>query len=219
MIDFARARRTMVDTQIRVNDVTDVRIVDALASVPREAYVPATRRDLAYIDDDVLVSEGTAAPRYILEPMALAKMIQAAAIEPGETVLDVGTATGYSAAVLAQIAPQVVAVEEDAVLAGLARVNLSGLANVDLVEGPLTAGAAAKGPFNVILLQGAVDVVPAALTAQLSEGGRLVAVVGRGRSAKCLVHTRLGGEVSVRQVFDAAIPALPGFAAVQSFTF
>ena len=219
MIDFARARRTMVDTQIRVNDVTDVRIVDALASVPREAYVPATRRDLAYIDDDVLVSEGTAAPRYILEPMALAKMIQAAAIEPGETVLDVGTATGYSAAVLAQIAPQVVAVEEDAVLAGLARVNLAGLANVDLVEGPLTAGAAAKGPFNVILLQGAVDVVPAALTAQLSEGGRLVAVVGRGRSAKCLVHTRLGGEVSVRQVFDAAIPALPGFAAVQSFTF
>ncbi|QCK87265.1 protein-L-isoaspartate O-methyltransferase [Phreatobacter aquaticus] len=219
MIDYARARRTMVDTQIRVNDVTDHRIVDALSSVPRETFVPEGRRDLAYIDDDVMVSDGTGTPRYILEPMALAKMLQAAAIEPGESVLDVGTATGYSAAVLSQFAARVVALEEDGALAGLARQNLAGLTNVELIEGPLAAGAQAMAPFNVILLQGAVEIVPSALTSQLAEGGRLVAVVGKGRSAKCLVHSRLGSEISVRQVFDAAIPALPGFAATREFIF
>ncbi len=219
MIDFARARRTMVDTQIRVNDVTDSRIIDALSSVPRETYVPDGRRSLAYIDDDVLVSDGTGVPRYVLEPMVLAKMLQAAAIETDDRVLDVGTATGYSAAVLAQISGQVVALEEDGTLAALARHNLAGLPNVELVEGVLVAGAAAKSPFNVIILQGGAEVVPTSLTEQLVDGGRLVAVVGSGRSAKCLVHTRLGGEVSVRQVFDAAIPALPGFAAPRGFLF
>lgn len=219
MIDFARARRTMVDTQIRVNDVTDARIIDALSVVPRETFVPGSRRELAYLDDDALVSEEGSAPRYLIEPMVLAKMIQAAAIEPGESVLDVGTATGYSAAVLAEIAAKVVALEEDAALAAAARTNLAGNSNVEVAEGPLASGAAAKGPFDVILLQGSAEVIPGALTDQLAEGGRLVAVVGLGRSAKCLVHTRLGGEISVRQVFDTALPLLPGFAAARGFVF
>lgn len=221
MIDYARARRTMVDTQVRVNDVTDTRIVDALMAVPREAFVPEARRALAYLDDDLPLNESRpgGAGRYLMEPMVFARMLQAAAIGEGERVLDVGSATGYPAAVLARLAGSVVALEEDEALAGAARTNLSGLANVTVATGPLAAGAAGLGPFDVILIEGAAGQVPQTLLAQLADGGRLVAVVGSGRAAKCLVHEKRGGEVSVRAAFDAAIPSLPGFEAPRGFVF
>lgn len=220
MMDFARARRTMVDTQIRVNDVTDSRIIDALMDVPRENFVPDSRRALAYLDDDLPVNESGEGPaRHLIEPMVLAKMFHAAAIRPDETVLDVGVATGYSAAILAHLAAHVVALEEDTALAATARSLLAPQANVAVVEGPLVDGASQRGPFDVIVLEGAVEVVPANLLKQLRQGGRLVAVVGRGRAAKCMVHTLRDDEVSVRPVFDAAIPALPGFEAPKAFVF
>lgn len=221
MIDFARARRTMVDTQIRVNDVTDARIIEALLSVPREAFVPEARRELAYIDDDVAVNEAANGrpARYLIELMVLAKMVHAAAIGPDDAVLDIGVATGYSSAVLARIAASVVALEEDEALVGAARQALAGSGNVTVVAGPLAAGAAQQGPYDAILLEGAVEVVPEALFSQLKDGGRLVAVVGAGRAAKCLVHTRISDEISARPIFDAAIPPLPGFAAVRGFVF
>lgn len=221
MIDFAQARRTMVDTQIRVNDVTDGRIVAALMAVPREDFVPAARRDLAYIDDDIAVSEPAAGKpaRYLIELMVLAKMLHAAEIRSADKVLDIGVATGYSAAVLAEFAASVVAVEEDEALAAAARAALAGRANVTVEAGPLAAGAAAQGPYDVIMLEGAVEAVPQALLDQLKDGGRLVAVVGTGRAAKCLVHSRIGEEISARAVFDAAIPPLPGFAAARGFVF
>jgi protein-L-isoaspartate(D-aspartate) O-methyltransferase len=218
MMDFERARRTMVDTQIRVNDVTDARIIDALMAVPRENFVPEARRALAYLDDDVPVSEG-GAPRYLVEPMILAKLLQVAAIEPTANVLDVGPATGYSTAVIAQLAGRVTALEEEPALAAATRAALAGAAHVTVVEGPLAAGAPAGAPSVAIILQGSVETVPEALLSQLAEAGRLVAVAGRGRAAKCLVHTRLDGEVSVRPAFDAAIPPLPGFAAAPGFVF
>lgn len=221
MIDFARARRTMVDTQIRVNDVTDARIIEALLSVPREAFVPEARRELAYIDDDVAVNE--AAPgkpaRYLIELMVLAKMVHAAAIGPDDAVLDIGVATGYSSAVLARLAASVVALEEDEALVAAARQALASAGNVTVVAGALAQGAAQQGPYDAILLEGVVEVVPEALLSQLKDGGRLVAVVGAGRAAKCLVHTRIGNEISARPIFDAAIPPLPGFAAVRGFVF
>lgn len=219
MMDFARARRTMVDTQIRVNDVTDSRIIDALMDVPRENFVPDERKVLAYLDDDVPVSAGGQPARYLVEPMILAKMLHAAAIGPDDVVLDVGAATGYSAAIIAHLASRVVALEEDPALAATARSLLAPQDNVVLVEGPLVDGCSPRGPYDVIVLEGAVEVVPPALLKQLRQGGRLVAVVGRGRAAKCLVHTLRDDEVSVRPAFDAAIPALPGFAAPQAFVF
>lgn len=221
MMDFARARRTMVDTQIRVNDVTDSRIVDALMAVPRENFVPDALRLLAYLDDDLAVKgeDGSRGARYLIEPMVLARMIQAAAIGTADKVLDVGSATGYSSAVLGRIAGSVVALEEDAELAAQARAALGSEPHVTVVEGTLGAGAADRGPFDVILLQGAAEVVPPSLLAQLNEGGRLVAVVGTGRAAKCMVHVRIGQEVSVRPAFDAAIPLLPGFAEPRGFVF
>lgn len=221
MIDYARARRTMVDTQVRVNDVTDSRIVEALMAVPRETFVPEARRALAYLDDDLPLNEpAPGVPgRYLMEPMVFARMLQAAAIGDGERVLDVGSATGYSAAVLARLAGSVVALEADETLAGAARANLSGLAAVTVSIGPLAEGAAPLGPFDVILLEGAAEQVPQTLLAQLADGGRLVAVVGAGRAAKCLVHEKRGGEVSVRAAFDAAIPSLPGFEAPRGFVF
>ncbi|CEJ13396.1 Protein-L-isoaspartate O-methyltransferase [bacterium YEK0313] len=221
MIDFAHARRTMVDTQIRVNDVTDGRIVAALMAVPREDFVPAARRELAYIDDDIAVSEASAgkSARYLIEPMILAKMLHAAEIRSEDKVLDIGVATGYSAAVLAGFAGAIVAVEEDETLAAAAREALGGKANVTVHAGPLAAGAPGNGPYDVIVLEGAVESVPQTLFDQLKDGGRLVAVVGTGRAAKCLVHTRIGQEISTRPVFDAAIPPLPGFAVVRGFVF
>ncbi len=221
MMDFARARRTMVDTQIRVNDVTDSRIVDALMAVPRENFVPDALRALAYLDDDLAVKgeTGSRSARYLMEPMVLARMIQAAGIGPADKVLDVGAATGYSSAVLGRIGGSVVALEEDGDLAAQARQALGGESHIAVVEAALGAGAADRGPFDVILLQGAAEVVPQSLLAQLAEGGRLVAVVGTGRAAKCMIHVRIGQEFSIRPAFDAAIPPLPGFAAPRGFVF
>lgn len=221
MMDFARARRTMIDTQIRVNDVTDSRIVDALMAVPRENFVPDALRPLAYLDDDLAVKgeTGSRTTRYLVEPMVLARMIQAAGIGPADRVLDVGAATGYSSAVLGRIAGSVVALEEDGDLAAKARQALGGESHVVVVEATLCGGAADRGPFDVIILQGAAELVPQSLLAQLAEGGRLVAVVGTGRAAKCMVHVRIGQEFSIRPAFDAALPLLPGFAAPRGFVF
>lgn len=221
MMDFERARRTMVDTQIRVNDVTDARIIEALMAVPREAFVPEQRRALAYLDDDLAVveaSDGRPA-RFLIEPMILARMLQAAGIGAESRVLDVGPATGYSTAVLARIAGKVTAVEADPALAASARAALAGEANVSVVEAPLEVGHAPGGPYDAVLIEGSVDHVPQMLLDQLGPGGRLIAVVGRGRAAKCLVHTRIGDEISARPAFDAAIPPLPGFAVPAGFVF
>ncbi|MEI8144714.1 MAG: protein-L-isoaspartate O-methyltransferase [Alphaproteobacteria bacterium] len=221
MTDFARARRTMVDTQVRVNDVTDPRIVDALLAVPRELFVPPALKSLAYLDDDLVVSAPGAPNRHILEVMVFARLIHAAAISADDVVLDVGCASGYSAAVLGRVASSVIAVEEDAALAAEAGrlIAETGSGNVAVITGPLAEGAARHGPFDVIVLEGCVEQVPDALLGQLRVGGRLVALVGTGRSAKAMVFTYVGGSVSARIAFDAASPLLPGFAKTPGFVF
>jgi protein-L-isoaspartate(D-aspartate) O-methyltransferase len=220
MIDFAEMRRAMVDAQVRANDVTDLRIVAAMLETPRERFVPAGLRNFAYIDDDLLVKDGSPS-RYLMEPMVLAKLLQAAEIGPEALVLDVGAASGYSTAVLAKLAGQVVALEEDTELAAQGSgvlVDL-GLLNAAYVHGPLTAGWSAEAPYDVILLNGSVDSAPEALLAQLKPGGRLVAVVGRGRAGRATVFTNTTGGVGSRVVFDAAVPTLPGFEARPGFVF
>lgn len=221
--DFSEQRVKMVDGQVRTTDVTDAALLAAMLSVPREAFVGASSRDLAYIDDDIQI----AAPandrpaRYLMEPSPFAKLVQLAAVTPDDFVLDVGTGTGYSAAVLSRLASSVVALESDAALAESAGAALSelGYDNVAVVQGRLTAGYAAEGPYDVILIGGAVDIIPEALFEQLKEGGRLVAVEGRGNAGTARLFLKSGGIVTSRGAFNAAIRPLPGFESEPVFQF
>lgn len=214
MIDFSVARLNMVESQVRPNGITDRRIIAAIEQVPRENFVPESRRALAYMDEDVSLdpADRAAGPRALIEVMAFARMLQHAAIKPSDKVLVVGAGTGYGTAVIAQFAGSVVALESDPALAARAKAHVAGLANVKLVEGPLAAGVAADQPYDVILLEGRAEEVPSALLDQLADDGRLVAVVGETETAHACVYSKANGAVAVRQVFDASVTALPGFA-------
>jgi protein-L-isoaspartate(D-aspartate) O-methyltransferase len=215
MTDFAAARRNMVDGQVRTADVTDARILSAMFEVPREAFLAPAQRGLAYLDLDVPLGGG----RCLMKPMVLAKLIQAADLGATGRVLDVGCATGYAAAVLARVAGQVVALEQDAGLTQRARASLASQPNVTVEAGPLTAGWAPGGPYDAILLEGAVEFVPEALLRQVKDGGRLVCVLGVGPGAKATVYYRSGDDIGSRTLFDAAAAVLPGFVKPPEFAF
>ncbi len=221
MSNFAAARRMMVDGQVRTSDVTDQRLIAAMLDIPRDTFVPRAVRELSYLDLDVPVGDGKAPPRRMLKPMTLAKLIQAAAPVETDRVLDVGCTTGYSSAVLGRLVHTVVALEADSALAAQAKAALSeaGARNVDVVTGTLESGLAAKGPYDVILIGGAVDFVPQALFDQMAEGGRLLCVLGTGPAAKAMIYSRNHGDVSGRVIFDASAGALPGFIKAPSFVF
>lgn len=210
----------MVDGQVRVNDVTDAAVISAMLEVPREKFVPEARANLAYIDEDlcVLDAAGGDPARYLMEPMVLARMLQALELNAASKVLDIGGASGYSAAVLARVAGHVVALEENATLAALAKKHLRA-PNVEVVSGKASAGWAAGQPYDAILVGGAVEEIPEALTAQLRDGGKLAAVIRKDRAARAMLYVRTGSHVSARRLFDAAIPALPGFEKPQTFIF
>ena len=223
MIDFAAARRMMVDGQVRTSDVTDLRLIAAMLEIPRERFVPQDKADLAYLDFDLPVMEGTdgALARRLLKPMVLAKLIQAAEIGASDRVLDVGCATGYSSAVLSRLAGAVTALEQEPALARRAREILQtlGASNVTVVTGPLIEGWPAAAPYDAILLNGSTEIEPQALLRQLKDGGRLVGVRGRGGAGKAVLARAFGREVSGRPIFDAAAPLLPGFAQPAVFVF
>ena len=213
MADFAIQRRTMVDNQIRTVDVTDHGVIAAFLTVGREAFVPASLRDLAYLDRPIDFGGG----RRSMQPAQLAKLVQLAAPRAGEKVLIVGAATGYTAAIVADIGANVVMVEEAAELAAAAKANFAGSPSVTVVEGPLSAGAPAEGPFDLVLFDGAVAEVPEALLAQVAEGGRAVYVEGEGNSAQATVAVRSSGRISTRAAFNLPGHLLPGFARVPVF--
>ena len=215
MTDFAAARRNMVDGQVRTADVTDLRIISAMLDVPREAFLPPAKAALAYLDLDVPLGNG----RCLMKPMVLAKLIHAADLAGTDRVLDVGCVTGYAAAVLARIAGQVVALEQDAGLAQPARVALSPLPNVTVQSGPLTEGWPAGGPYDAIVVEGATEFAPEPLLRQLADGGRLVCVLGSGPGAKAMLYRRSGQDSGGRAIFDAAAPVLPGFVKPPQFAF
>jgi len=221
--DFSERRLKMVDGQVRTTDVTSAPLIDAMLSVPREFFVDAGQRDLAYIDEDIRISVGAngGGARYLMEPSPLAKLLQLAEIDASDSVLDVGCGTGYSAAILSQLARSVVALESDPALAEAAKSALSGLGcqNVTVVTGPLPQGQAAKGPYNVIFIGGSVEEVPAALLDQLAEEGRLVAVEGQGNAGVARLFFKAGGVVTGRRAFNAAIKPLPGFERIHAFEF
>ena len=215
MTDFAAARRHMVDGQIRTTDVTDLRVISAMLEVPRERFMQPASVSLAYLDLDVPVGGG----RRLLRPMVLAKLIQAAELEAGDCVLDVGCATGYGAALLGRIAGDVVALEQDTGLAKTAGGSLLSQPNVSVVTGTLAEGWAQNAPYDVVVLEGATEIVPHALCQQLKNGGRLVCVLGAGPGSKAMLYTRSSGEVGGRPVFDATAALLPGFAETPVFAF
>ena len=215
MTDFAARRVMMVDTQVRPNDVTKYPIIAAMLAVPREEFVPEARREVAYVGENLDLGGG----RVVLEPRTLAKMLDALDIQPDEMVLDLGCGLGYSAAVIARLAETVVAVEEDADLAADAQRVLSeeGVDNAVVVAGPLAAGAAKHGPYDVITIEGGVEEVPAAVLAQLKDGGRIAAVFMDGALGTVRTGLKLDGRVVWRFAFNAAAPVLPGFAAARGF--
>ena len=221
MSGFATARQKMVDGQVRPSDVTDIRILDAMLAVPREAFVPENKQALAYLDLDLDVSEGAAAKRFLIKPVVLAKMLQAAEIKESDRVLVVGCATGYAAAVIARFAPEVAAIESDPALASKAEAILArnGCGNVAVRAAPSAYGDAARGPYDVIVLNGATEIAPEHLCAQLRSGGRLVGVFATSRPARATLVTASHGDFGPRALFDAAAPGLPGMELVPAFVF
>ncbi|WP_158971083.1 protein-L-isoaspartate O-methyltransferase family protein [Chachezhania sediminis] len=215
MTDFATRRRMMVDTQVRPSDVTRFSIIEAMLTVPREAFVPAARREAAYAGENVSLGGG----RVLLEPRTIAKMLEVLDLGPGDMVLDIGCGYGYTAAVMASMADVVVAVEEDESLAADAPGILSdlGIDNVIVHGGPLAEGAAEHKPYDAILIEGAVETVPAAIIDQLKDGGRIAALFLEGALGVVRLGLKRGDKVSWRYEFNAGAPVLPGFASERAF--
>ncbi len=209
MSDYTARRTMMVDTQVRPSDVTKFTIIDAMLSVPREDFVPAAQREAAYMGENLDLGQG----RVLLEPRTLAKMLDALAISRAELVLDVGCAMGYSAAVIAHMAEAVVALEEDEAMAAEAQEALvaAGADNAVVHVGPLAEGAAAHGPYDVIVVEGGVSQVPEVLLDQLKDGGRIAALFMDGALGEVRIGYKRGDAVSWRMAFNAAAPVLDGF--------
>jgi protein-L-isoaspartate(D-aspartate) O-methyltransferase len=219
MTDYERARTLMVDNQLRTSAVTDRRLLAAMGAVPRELFVPEARRSVAYIDEAhaLLGPSGRSLPA----PAPFARLVQLAALDADDLVLDVGAGNGYSTAVLARLAGKVVAVESDPTLAKAAKDNLAalGVASATVVEAPLDAGAPKQGPYDAIILEGAVAEVPEKLLKQLKQGGRLVALIRRGGTSVANLFVRFGDEFAPRAEFDISLPPLTREPPVEAFVF
>lgn len=219
MTDFALARRNMIDGQLRPNRVTNGALLAAVAEMPRERFLPDALRAIAYADDDVPLGGG----RYMMEPMVLARLVQSLQPQPADKALVVASGRGYGAALLSHLAKSVVALESDPALAGPAEQTIKalGIDNVQFVVGKLEDGAPSLAPFELILIEGAVRQIPAAILGQLAEGGRLatVTVADEGGPGVAQLVVKQGGVASGRPMFDAGTQSLPGFAPPPRFTF
>ncbi len=217
-MDLKIARASMVKSQIRPNRVDDEFVLAALSATPREAFLPKALHGICYVDEDLPLGDG----RFMMEPLVLARLLQAAAVQPDDVALVIGCSTGYSAAVLSRMAGAVVALESDPALAKRAGEIISRLEidTVAVVEGDPHAGYPKQAPFDVILFDGAIDRIPPAVAGQLADGGRLVAVVRDGKGlGRGTVMRNIDGVKGTREIFDANIPFLPGFEPDTAFEF
>jgi protein-L-isoaspartate(D-aspartate) O-methyltransferase len=217
MIDYAAAREAMVDRQVRPSDVTRYPIIAAMLAVPREEFLPAALRPVAYLGEHVPLAAG----RVLLDPRVFAKLLDALAVGPKDLVLDLGCGLGYSTAVLAQMAEAVVALESDPVMAAEAEALLGAHAvdNAVVHAGPLADGVPEHGPFDAILVEGAIEVLPQAIADQLKPGGRIAAIFADGAGGKARLGLRTERDIAWRWIFDATAPILPGFATTKAFEF
>lgn len=215
MSEFARRRTIMVDTQVRPSDVTKFPIIDAMLSVPREAFVPNALQEAAYAGENLEIAPG----RILLDPRTFAKILEAVNIQPTDMVLDVGAGLGYSSAIAGHLAEAVIALEDSAEMVGEAEAALAavGVDNVAVVEGALNEGAAKHGPYDVILIQGGVEEVPETLIDQLKDGGRIAAIFEDGRLGTVRVGHKSDGGVSWRYAFNGDAPLVAGFAKASAF--
>jgi protein-L-isoaspartate(D-aspartate) O-methyltransferase len=215
MTDFAQRRTMMVDTQVRPNDVTSYPVIEAMLNVPREEFVPESRRDVAYAGQNIELAAG----RVMLEPRTLGKMLEVLNLQAGDLALNVGAAYGYTAAVMARIAEAVVALESEAEIAAEAQARLSAqdVFNVGVVTGPLEAGCASQAPYDAILIEGAIEHLPEALADQLRDGGRIVALFREGNLGVVRIGRKLDGRINWRFAFNAGAPVLPGFTEKRGF--
>lgn len=216
MTDFSALRTMMVDTQVRPSDVTKFPVIDAMLAVPREVFVPSEKREAAYIGENIDLGKG----RVILEARTLAKVLDALDIQSDELVLDVGSALGYSAAVIARMAAAVVALEENEAWADESQNTLSdiGADNVICHAGTLAEGAKEHGPYDVICIEGAVEHLPGALIEQLKDGGRMAVVFAEDALGVVRIGYKIDGKMNWRFAFNAGAPVLPGFERHAAFT-
>lgn len=217
MPNYDARREAMVDTQVRPSDVTRLPIIEAFLAVPREEFVPAALREAAYVGENLRLAEA----RTLLEPRTFAKMLDALDIGPGDLVLDLGCGLGYSAAVIARMASAVVAVEDLPGLAEEAQAILAeqGVDNVAVERAPLTVGAPELGPYDAIVIEGAVEEVPKAILDQLKEGGRIVTLFMESALGVARIGVKIEGALTWRFLFNASAPVLPGFARAAAFEF
>jgi protein-L-isoaspartate(D-aspartate) O-methyltransferase len=216
VLDAARAR--MIQSQLRPNQVTDERLIAAIAQIRRELFVPERLRGVAYVDDNLPLGHG----RYLMKPMFAARLLQAATVEAADAALVVGAGVGYEAAVLALLAKSVIALEEDPELARIGRSALVDhrIASVLYVEAPLRFGHRQRAPYDVILLAGAVREIPTEISTQLADAGCIAVVLQQHQCVgRATLLTRTGGGLAPRVIFDAAVPLLPGFGAEPGFVF
>jgi len=209
---FAEMRQNMVDSQLRTNGVIEPWIIIAMGAAPREQFLPVDKAAFAYLDRSVPLGNG----RMLNPPLANGQMLQAANVTPLDTVLVIGAGPGYLAALLTGHAAKIVAVEEDADLAAQLRAHAPA---TTVVEGPLTAGAPEHGPYSLILIDGAVEQLPAAIVDQLAEGGRIITGLAEGAVRRLAIGTKHGGHVALRNLADLEVAALPGFERAKEFVF
>ena len=220
MVDYTKARTNMVECQLRTNGIVTPGIIDCFSTVPREAFLSGDLKKNAYVDDDIpLPGAG-----FLMEPLVLAHMVEAAAPGPDDTVLNIGDVTGYSSAILAKIVKKVITLEtkSGALMAAQAQWSALGYANIASATGAGPGGCAAQAPFNIIVINGAAAQVPDDLLSQLASGGRLVTVVrpqGRKTGAVTVIEKDAAGVYSRRALYDAAVPYLPGFEPRPGFQF
>lgn len=217
-VDFQRARQVMVDGQVRAGGVTEPRLLSAMLTVPRELFVPQSRQALAYVDDLHWFGR-PGASRFMPAPATIAKLLHLAEVQPTDSALDIGAATGYASALLAGLAASVTALEQDAALAGVARANLAalGMANASVLDGGIAA--VGRALFDVIIVQGMLDSMPDGHIAALNEGGRLVALIRKGPVGVAHVFVKAGGKVTARAEFSAFLPPLDGAQREVEFVF
>lgn len=215
MADFATRRTTMVDTQVRPSDVTKFPIIEAMLAVPREDYVPDAKRAVAYAEQDIVLDE----TRVVLAPRSFAKLLEESNIGREDVVLDLGCGLGYSSAVIARLCKAVVGIEDDEARADEAQKTLSaqGVDNAAVICAPLTAGDASSAPFDVIVVNGAIETWPDTLSDQLREGGRIVAIWSEGRLCTARIGLKHAGKITWRDMFSANAPVLPGFERARDF--
>ena len=219
MSQYETRRRYMIESQLRANKVKDERLLLAFERTAREQFVPKGFTELAYIDEDLELGEG----RFLLEPMVFGRLVQALDLSSGDNVLDIGAASGYSTAIIAQLAESVVGIEESKSLAVLGQENLSKgeVDNAVILPAPLNEGFKAEAPYNAIIIEGSVGMVPENLLEQLSEDGRLVTILRPDKNApgRAVKYTRAGSDFAYTVLFDANTPRLETFDAALKFSF